>query len=316
MELRDIEYFAVIAEHGHLGRAADALGLSQPALSKSLRRLEQALQVKLVKRTPKGVELTAEGSVLLLRVRELRLSLQGVAREVADVSQGRVGHLRIGVSAAISEQFLSVAFATLLKDAPRTKLIVSVSDNDLMVPALCNGELDLIIHYLPVTPPEGVVCERLYDSEYVVCASAKHRLAGRKQVTLAELAQERWALKELALPAQQRLLEKFRDSGFPPPRVAFQSRSAALRLRTVGSSDLLTIVSRDCIEQATSAATVITLPVNALARLRPVGVIFRRETYLPPVGRRFIEIIKAMAKDMPVPRGAKADISERVWLTL
>ena len=54
MELRDIEYFAVIAEHGHLGRAADALGLSQPALSKSLRRLEQALQVKLVKRTPKG----------------------------------------------------------------------------------------------------------------------------------------------------------------------------------------------------------------------------------------------------------------------
>ena len=305
MELRDIEYFAVIAEHGHLGRAADALGLSQPALSKSLRRLEQALQVKLVKRTPKGVELTAEGFVLLLRVRELRLSLQGVAREIADVSQGRVGHLRIGVSTAISEQFLSVAFATLLKDAPRTKLIVSVSDNDLMVPALCNGELDLIIHYLPVTPPEGLVCEHLYDSEYVVCASAKHRLAGRKQVTLAELAQERWALNELTLPAQQRLLEKFRDSGFPPPRVVFQSRSAALRLRTVGSSDLLTIASRDCIEQATSAATVITLPVDALAWLRPVGLIFRRETYLPPVGRRFIEIIKAMAKDMPVPRGAK-----------
>ena len=123
-----------------------------------MRRLEHALHVKLVKRTPKGVELTAEGSVLLLRARELRLSLQGVEREIADIIQGRVGHLRIGVSVAISEQFLSVAFATLLKDAPRTKLIVSVSDNDLMVSALCNGELDLIIHYLPVTPPEGVVC--------------------------------------------------------------------------------------------------------------------------------------------------------------
>jgi DNA-binding transcriptional LysR family regulator len=61
-------------------------------------------------------------------------------------------------------------------------------------------------------------------------------------------------------------------------------------------------VSRDCIEQATSASTVTTLPVNELAWLRPVGVIFRRETYLPPVGRRFIEIIKAMAKDMAVPR--------------
>src|SRR5436190_21104177 len=97
MELRDIEYFAVVAQHGHLGRAAEALGLSQPAVSKSLRRLEQALGVKLVKRTPKGVEVTAEGSVLLLRMRGLRLSLQDVAREVADVSQGRVGHLHIGV---------------------------------------------------------------------------------------------------------------------------------------------------------------------------------------------------------------------------
>ena len=97
MELRDIEYFAVIAEHGHLGRAADKLGLSQPALSKSLRRLEQALQVKLVKRTPKGIQLTSEGSVLLLRVRDLRLSLQSLGREIADVSEGRVGQLRIGV---------------------------------------------------------------------------------------------------------------------------------------------------------------------------------------------------------------------------
>ena len=58
MELRDIEYFAVIAEHGHLGRASEALGLSQPALSKSLRRLEEAVEARLFNRTPKGMELT------------------------------------------------------------------------------------------------------------------------------------------------------------------------------------------------------------------------------------------------------------------
>jgi DNA-binding transcriptional LysR family regulator len=58
MELRDIEYFAVIAEHGSLARAAEGLGLSQPALSKCLRWLENAVEAKLVKRTSKGVELT------------------------------------------------------------------------------------------------------------------------------------------------------------------------------------------------------------------------------------------------------------------
>src|SRR3970282_1539010 len=97
MELRDIEYFAVVAEHRNLGRAAEALGLSPTALSKSLRRLEKALQAKLVTRTPKGVELTTEGDALLARVRGLRLSLHDVAREVSDLAQGRLGRLRIGV---------------------------------------------------------------------------------------------------------------------------------------------------------------------------------------------------------------------------
>jgi DNA-binding transcriptional LysR family regulator len=116
MELRDLEYFAVIAEHGHLGRAAAALRLSPPALSKSLRRLELVLGVRLVSRTPKGVDLTAEGCSLLLRMRELRLSLQSIAREIADVSEGRAGHLRVGVGLPVAQDLLANAFATLLKD--------------------------------------------------------------------------------------------------------------------------------------------------------------------------------------------------------
>src|SRR5690242_3831550 len=127
MELRDIEYFAVIAEHGHLGRAAEALGLSQPALSKSLRRLEHAVEARLVRRTPKGVELTAEGSALLLRARELRLSLKDSAREIAELGQGRVGHVRIGVGEATGEQLLPNAISALLKDAPRVTLKVGTS---------------------------------------------------------------------------------------------------------------------------------------------------------------------------------------------
>ena len=85
MELRDIEYFGVIAEHKHLGRAAEALGLSVPAVSKSLRRLEAATEAKLVRRTPKGVELTAEGAALLSHVRDLRVSVRDITRELADL---------------------------------------------------------------------------------------------------------------------------------------------------------------------------------------------------------------------------------------
>ena len=177
MELRDIEYFAVVAEHAHLGRAAAALGLSQPALSKRLRRLESALQTKLVRRTTKGVELTLEGSTLLTRVSELRVSLQNVAREIAEVGAGRVGRLRVGAGFAISEQFLSAAFAAILESSPRSSLQVTLSDNDLMIPALRDGALDLIINYHPPRLPEGLVFEQLFSDRYVLSASASHPLA-------------------------------------------------------------------------------------------------------------------------------------------
>jgi len=297
MELRDIEYFEVIAKHGHLGRAADALKLSQPALSKSLRRLEQALQAKLVKKTPKGVELTPEGSVLFMRARDLRLSLQSVAREVADVGQGRVGLLRIGVGFPRPEEFLASAFAAMLKDAPRTSLIVTVSDNDVMIPALRTGEIDLIFNYLSMTgSPEGLVREHLHDDEQVVCASATHRLARRRRVALADLAQEKWAVSALTQTSQLRLHEAFRSASLPPPQIAFECRSPRLKLRTVVNSDLLDWTSRRFVEKSEFASTVTILPVKELEWVRPIGLIYRRETYLPPAIGRFIEILKAQAR--------------------
>ena len=215
-------------------------------------------------------------------MRDLRLSLQSLRREITDVSEGRVGHLRVGVGFPGPEQFLSAVFATLLKGAPRTKLIVSLSDNDLMIPALRDGALDLIVNYLLATsPPEGLVCEHLFDDEYVVCASVKHRLAGRKKVTLAELAKERWVLTDPALVPQRRLHEIFLGHGLSPPSIAMEARSTALRLRTAASSDLIDWTSRKFVEQSALSSAVEILPVKELTWRRPIGVTYRRENYLP-----------------------------------
>jgi DNA-binding transcriptional LysR family regulator len=195
MELRDIEYFNVVAEHRHLGRAAEALGLSQPALSKSLRRLEHELGAKLVNRTPKGVELTAEGTALLGRARELHLSFQAVAEEIRDVGRGRVGHVRIGAGPVSSVEMLVKALVPLIDEAPRITYDIVVSDNDLMIPALRRGDLDLIVGYAPrALPRDGLAEELLFELDFAVIAAADHPLAARKVVTLVELSRERWAL--------------------------------------------------------------------------------------------------------------------------
>ena len=295
MELRDIEYFAVLAEHRHFGRAAAAQGITQPALSKSLQRLETVLATRLVERTPKGVELTAEGTALRSRANELRLSVQSVAREIKEIGDGHVGSLRIGVGGAISEEFLASAFARLRQEAPRATLQVFVSDNDVMVPLLRKGELDLIINYYMAVQVDDVVCAHLFYDEYVVCAAATHRLAKQKQVELTDLVEESWAWADPSLGSQQKLRETFRDAGLPPPRVGLECRSTALRLRSVAQSDLLDFTSLSVIRQLGSASIVV-LPVKELTWRRSVGLLRRKNNFASRMVERLSGILRASSK--------------------
>ena len=295
MELRDIEYFAVVAEHAHLGRAAEALGLSISALSKSLRRLEASMQAKLVRRTPKGVELTVEGNALLSRVRGLRLSLADVTREIADLNQGRTGHLRVGAHPGVFPDLLGLACGALFKDAPKVALDLTIAGNDELLPALRNGELDLIVNAIPGSPYEDLVHEYLYGDEIVVYASAEHRLADKKQVTLADLAQERWVMPTPNFPSWQRLYRAFEDQGLAQPRIAMVTSSVSMRLNVVAYSDLLGLILRRLVRQAAPRYRLVELSVKELTWQLDSAVSYRKGTYLSPAARRFIEILKATA---------------------
>lgn len=295
INVRDIEYFAVVAEHGHIGRGAEALELSQPALSKSLRRLEESVQAKLVKRTPKGVELTAAGSALLAHVRRLRLSLNDVAHEIADLSQGRSGHLRIGGGPDTSQDMLAPACGALLKDAPKVHVNVVIGTFGALLPALHNGELDLMVGGIPSSPDAGITQEYLYDQEFAVYASVHHRLARRRNVAMADLAQERWALAGSNVISRQRVHRAFEDSGLPAPRVAMETTSTALRLRIVESSDLVGSFWKRLVEQAAPRVRLAELAVKEMRWKRRVGVSYREDAYLPPAALRFINILKSTA---------------------
>lgn len=294
MELRDIEYFAIVAEHGNVRRASEALGLSPPALSKSLRRLEQAMQAKLVERTPKGVALTPVGTALLAQAHRLRVTLRDIKREAEDLSQGRAGHLRIGVGVTTVED-LPEAYVALLKEVPRLTGQITVADNDVMVPVLRRGELDLIFNVIPETPYEGCVQEHLFDDEFVVCASADHPLAKRKRVTMADLAHEEWALSAPGVLNVQHVQRAFQERYLPPPRIAIEARSVPLRLQICAATSLLSFNTRRSLRQVAPRFRLKELPVDELKWRRPFGVIYRREAYLSPAARRLIEVLRAVA---------------------
>jgi DNA-binding transcriptional LysR family regulator len=296
MELRDIEYFSVIAEHGHLGRAAESLGLSQPALSMSLRRLEKSMQAKLVKRTPKGVELTSVGVALLSRVDRLRLSMNDVAREAADLSQGWAGDLRIGATPEFAELLLPPALGALFKAAPKMTANVTVAAPDMLLPALQSGEMDAVIRGIASGLFPDLIHEPLFDDEFVIVSARNHRLAGQEPVTIEDLARERWTVSAASVLSWKWLQSMFKEHHLTPPKLAMDSNSAWLRLLTVASSDLLGFSSRRFVTQVAAHFPLTMLRVREATWARRIGVIYRKDAYLPPALVRLIDVLKSTAR--------------------
>ena len=293
--MKDIEYFAVVAERGHIGRAAEALGLSQPALSKSLRRLEGALDAKVVKRTPKGVELTAVGKALLARVSGLRLLVEDLVREAAELSDGRAGHVRIGVVTGLTELLLAPACSALLREARHVTVDAVVENYQRLAAAVRKGELDFALGSMPAFPESDLKYERLYDDDgFVVYASARHRLASREKVTIADLVAERFASVTSDMPAWQALERAFAERGLDAPRLALRSSALDLRFAIVASSDLLGFSSRAVVKLAATRYPLKILPVDEWAWPRSVAVVSRKDGYLSPPARRLIDAVKTV----------------------
>ncbi|MBI3041871.1 MAG: LysR family transcriptional regulator [Betaproteobacteria bacterium] len=298
MNERDLDYFAVVAEHGHLGRASEALGLTQPALSMSLRRLEKSMQAKLVKGTPKGVELTAVGRALQSHLQRLRLVRQDVYREIADLGQGRAGDVSISTQVGVTEDLVALSSAVLLNEAPKIALKVAVTSLETMVLALRNGDLDFIVSSSPSVPADDLAHEHLHEDEFVVIASTAHRLAGRRRVTLAEVASERWVRPGASGPSWDAFTHAFERGGVGLPQFTMTSNSSVVRRRVIAYAGFLGQSTRRAVRQIGRSLPLTVLPIKELTIPRSVMVTYRRDAYLSPAARRFIEILKTTAREI------------------
>ena len=293
MDLRDLEYFAVAARHSSLAKASETLELSPAALSKSLRRLEAATEAKLMERGPGGVVLTGPGRLLLAKVDRMRIALDDIKREAADIASGRTGRLRVGVS-DIDCQRMALACARLFEKTPDLAFDLEVSTNDVMIPQLRKGELDLIFNLLLERPADGTEQEELFREELFVCASADHPLARRRRLRASDLASERWMLSPSDVYSRQCLEGGLKAGGLPPPVIAIESRSIQVRLLAIANSRLLGMAPARLLRQATSVGLrLVRLPIKDLEWLVTIGVIYRKGGYLPRSAQRLVEELRA-----------------------
>ena len=275
MDLRDLDYFRAIVAAGHIGRAADSLGLTQPALTKCVARLEHALDARLLERTPKGVHPTPFGVQLLRHANRAHTVMDDALRELAELRNGETGHVRIGTGNAIAQHLLPKVCASLLTTSPKLTLDITSGTGRGLVPALRDGQLDLVLTGVPIDHEPGLRDELILQDHVVVIARKSHPLQRRRSVSIADLARARWALSPSGSLLSDWLHQRWRDAAIAVPPPAVVSDSMATLLTIVAASDLLTFASWSTIRYSPLHALLRPLAGSTLTWRRRLGATYR-----------------------------------------
>src|SRR4051812_35954581 len=187
IELRLLQYFAVVAEERHVGHAAARLFISQPALSQQIRALEEQVGVPLFMRHPRGMELTEAGEALLVEARQVLASSDRLEAAVEELARGDGAALRIGVPPGLDARLLPELLASLRASHPDAAIEVRELTTPDQLAALTAGSLDLGLVREPVDDTR-LSRRTLLVEPLGASLPATHPMAGRESLTLGELA--------------------------------------------------------------------------------------------------------------------------------
>ncbi|MEN7529111.1 LysR family transcriptional regulator [Cupriavidus sp. 2SB] len=290
MRLEDLNYFAAVAQAGQIARAAEDMGQSQPALTKGIQRLEQELGIQLFVRSSRGMDLTTSGEVFLERILAVRSSLHDAIREAHDLHLGKLGVVRVGVPSSLTGSVFSDAFAELIRQRPAARVQITIGLHDPLLAALHRGEIDLCIATLSRKPDADIEQTPLFDNDLVVVGREHHPLHNKRSLRLADLGGYPWLLPNANVIARKLVDACFTEAGLPPPNVALEANSSAEGLMAViRKTDLLTVVGRRTLTQATRGLRALDVP--NIRWPRSVGILRRAGSYHSPLADRLIEIL-------------------------
>ncbi len=304
MDLRHLQIFMRVCQHRSVSAAADELGMSQPALSKLIRRLEGELGVPLFDRLPRGLEPTHYAGVLAEAARQLEANYRGALRQIDSIRDGLGGEVAIGAGATWREELLPVALSRLLARLPGARFRIETGPNgDALVGALVDGRVDMAL--APIVPRPAldaeIVSETLLVDPLVVACRADHDWIGREDTTIAELATLRWAVAR-GITVLARFRDIFLSHGMEPPQPTLASEDINCLLDIVASSDLVAYVPQVRVLARRSRRLGI-IRCRAAEKRRATGVHFRRRSFVSPLARELVKELKLVLAEKQADAG-------------
>jgi DNA-binding transcriptional LysR family regulator len=280
-----VRQFLLVAREGNVTAAAAKLGLSQPALTKSIRRLEAECGVSLFDRHKRGVALTHYGKALLRHASLIDAECRFAAAEIEALREGHRGQLRIGGGPFWGATLLPRAVAEVNSRFPDLRIIVEIGVNSVIHPKLFDGELDLTVSAAPNDLgrlPSHIVFRQINTIHLRMFARHGHPLFEVPTIGARDLARYQWAVYQHDPDVIQRLTAALAWLGGEPPRVAVEASSLMAVLQLVRSSDFLACLAAPLFG-VLHGFGIRALPVDAEIWSFPAGILYHRaiETLAP-----------------------------------
>lgn len=295
MKFNQLRDFVAVAENGSLRAAARALGLAQPAITRSIQELEHSLSTQLFIREARGVRLTPIGEEFLVRAMTILGEVRRAREAVHQQQDGVEGELVIGLSIAGHLGLLSKALRPFRRRYPKVRLRLIEGFLPTLEGDLRNGLVDIYVGPMPegLHPPDLHVT-KLFDNQRVVIGRKGHPLAGVSR--LVDLAGAEWLTTSITHDAVDELAQVFAEEGLPPPRMTVQCQSALSILTVLMNSDILAMVPMEWVESPMLQGLLEEFHLDRPFAAPPLVMVHRTGIGLTPAGEHFSHLIQRAAE--------------------
>lgn len=300
LRLRDLETLVAVVQAGGMRKASVELHLSQPAVSKAMRELEDALGLKLLERGRRGVEATPFGAALVRRSKALIDDVQTALRELADLADPEAGEVHLGAMETLQAGVVAAAAQVQLKRHPRMRLFFELGQSpDLINHFLPQRLVDAVIaRPMSTTLPAEVEGETLFHDQLRVAVGPEHPLARRRKPKLENLLDEHWILSRNEVMPGTPVPVAFAQAGLPFPERVITSGSINMRQNMLASGRFVTCVPHSLLPFARVRGNFHILPIELPLWPVPTMILKLRARALSPAAESFLATLREISEPL------------------
>jgi LysR family transcriptional regulator of gallate degradation len=291
--------FLTLAKLRHMPTVSVVLGITQPAVSASIGKLESSLGIVLFTRTAKGMFLTEAGELLLFRAKRALAELRHVQAELAALRGTMEGRVTVGVLPLGRTHILPRAIAKVISAHPKLKISTIEGSFDSMAAELRAGDIDFILGSLrPLDDAKDLVGEPLLSDRMAVFVRSGHPLTRLPHISIADLLNAQWILPSRGTNARKLFDLSFSSIKVMPPEDAVETDDPALLRDLLLHSDMATAVSLQWFHYERMAGELEVLDFELQKTSRMIGITQRQKSYLLPGALALIDAIRQVVTEL------------------